>query len=263
MMVRTLSVASLFLAGLALTTAAARQEPAPLQDPEPLAPELAQQFADQGIRIDRGAGTIRIDGTICQRYEPLEYLLVKQPQGKDHEALLAIEDLSPTALNAAMLMMGVVPGENGRIIPTDPEPTLEEVQAGVAPYTFEPAYGDGFYMYVSWEREIAGEMQQFRYRAEDLVLNVREESTYRRAKFVYLGSRFIKPHKDAKEFFAAEGQGNLVSLVNFRPADHLLAGADTAADNQSIWYPNVFLLPPVGHPVEIWFTRDLLEPGVQ
>lgn len=261
MMLRTLSVASLLLIGLALTSASARQEP--VQEPEPLAPELLQEFASQGIRMDREAGTIRIDGFICQGNEPLEYLLVKQPQGKDHESLLAVEDFSATALNAAMLMMGVVPGENGRIIPTDPEPTLEEVQAGVAPYAFEPAHGDGFYMYVSWDREIDGEMVHYRYRAEDLVLNLREESTYRRGKFVYLGSRFIRPHKDAKEFFAAEGEGNLVSLVNFRPADHLLGGADPAADNQSIWYPNVFLVPPVGHPVEIWFTRELLEPGVQ
>ncbi|MGB0953472.1 MAG: YdjY domain-containing protein [Planctomycetota bacterium] len=261
MMLRTLSVASLLLITLALTTATARQDS--IQEPEPLAPELVQEFASQGIRMDREAGTIRIDGVICQRTEPLEYLLVKQPQGKDHESLLAVEELSATALNAAMLMMGVVPGENGRIIPTDPEPTLEEVQAGVAPYTFEPAEGDGFYMYVSWEIEVEGELQRYRFRAEDLVLNLREESTYQRGKFVYLGSRFIRPHKDAKEFFAAEGEGNLVSLVNFRPADHLLGGADASADNQSIWFPNVFLLPPVGHPVEIWFTRDLLEPGVQ
>lgn len=258
---RLISVGLMGLCGFTLASASAFQEPA--QEPESEQVDFAAELATQGIRMDREAGTLRIDGQICQHYEPLEYLLVKQPQGKDHEALLSMSDISPTVLNAAMLMMGAEKGENGHIIPTDPAPTLEEVQGGVPPYTFYPALGDGFYIYVSWSVEANGEVQHYRYRAEDLVLNVREESTYQRGKFVYLGSRFVRPHKDAKEFFSAEGEGNLVSLVNFSPAGHLLAGADPAADNQSIWYPNVFLLPEMGHPVEIWFTRDLLEPGVQ
>lgn len=261
MKLRLLSVGLLGLVGLTLASASAFQEPA--QEPDLEQGDFVAQLAAQGIRMDREAGTLRIDGQICQHYEPLEYLLVKQPQGKDHEALLTISDISPTVLNAAMLMMGVEKGENGRIVPTEPAPTLEEVQAGVSPYTFFGAEGDGFYMYVSWSAEVHGKVENYRYRAEDLVLNVRDESTYQRGKFVYLGSRFVRPHKDAKEFFSAEGEGNLVSLVNFSPAGHLLAGADSAADNQSIWYPNVFLLPEIGHPVEIWFTRELLEPGVQ
>ena len=256
---RNLAVGMLCLALLGGGTAMALQEPAVPTTAE----DLVKEFGAQGVHMDLQAGTIRIDGRICQHYEPLEYLLVKQPQGKDHEALLAVEDFSATALNAAMLMMGVVKGENGKVIPTEPAPTLEEVQAGVAPYSFFPASGDGFYMYVAWEVEKDGVVERYRYRAEDLVLNVRDESTYARGQFVYVGSRFLRPHKDAKEFFAAEGEGNLVSLVHFRPANQLLSGADPAADNQSIWYPNVFLLPEIGHPVEIWFTRELLEPGVQ
>lgn len=256
---KNLIVGMLCLALLGGGTARALQEPAAATTAE----DLVKEFSAQGIQMDLEARTIRIEGRICQHYEPLEYLLVKQPQGKDHEALLMVEDLSATALNAAMLMMGVEKGENGKVIPTEPAPTLEEVQAGVAPYSFHPASGDGFYIYVAWEVEKDGVIERYRYRAEDLVLNVRDESTYQRGQFVYVGSRFLRPHKDAEEFFAAEGEGNLVSLVNFRPANHLLSGADAAADNQSIWYPNVFLLPEIGHPVEIWFTRELLEPGVQ
>lgn len=258
---RNLVAGMLCLALLGGGTAVALQEPAATT--ATTAEDLVQEFAEQGVHMDLKAGTIRIDGSICQHYEPLEYLLVKQPQGKDHEALLAVEDFSATALNAAMLMMGVEKGENGKVTATEPAPTLEEVQAGVAPYSFLPATGDGFYMYVAWEVEKDGVVEHYRYRAEDLVLNVRDESTYARGRFVYVGSRFLRPHKDAEEFFAAEGEGNLVSLVHFRPANHLLSGADPASDNQNIWYPNVFLLPEIGYPVEIWFTRELLEPGVQ
>ena len=258
---RLLSVGLLGLCSLTLASASTIQEPA--QEPNSQAADFVAELATQGIRLDMEAGTMRIDGQICQHYEPLEYLLVKQPQGKDHEALLTISEISPTVLNAAMLLMGVEKGENGHIIPTEPAPSLEEVQAGVAPYTFYPATGDGFFMYVSWQIETDGVVEHYRYRAEDLVLNVREETTYKRGKFVYLGSRFVRAHKDAKEFFSAEGEGNLVSLVNFSPAGQLLAGADESADNQNIWYPNVFLLPEIGYPVEIWFTRELLKTGVQ
>jgi len=261
MEMRLLSVGLLGLCGLTLASASVFQEP--VQEPTEQADEFVTQLAEDGIRLDREAGTLRIDGQICQLYEPLEYLLVKQPQGKDHESLLSTTEISPTVLNAAMLFLGVEKGENGHIVPTEPAPSLEEVQSGILPYTFFPATGDGFYMYVSWEVEVDGVVEHYRYRAEDLVLNVREESTYQRGKFVYLGSRFIRPHKDAKEFYSAEGEGNLVSLVNFSPAGQILAGSDPSADNQSIWYPNVFLLPEIGYPVEIWFTRELLEAGVQ
>jgi hypothetical protein len=234
-------------------------EPEVAQEPD-LSP-LTDAFAGQGVHVDTGKQQIRIDAAICQRVEPLEYLLVLQPQGKDHEAMFSCTEVSAEALNAAMLLLGVEKGVNGEFTATEPAPTVEEVQAGVAPYSYTPAHGDGFYIYVQWQREIDGRQETFRYRAEDLVLNIRDETTYQRGRWVYLGSRFVRPHKDAEEFFAAQGEGNLVSLVNFSPANHLLAGGDPSADNQSIWYPNVYMLPPIGYPVEIIFSRQPLGDG--
>ncbi|MDP7062324.1 MAG: YdjY domain-containing protein, partial [Planctomycetota bacterium] len=224
------------------------QDPASPQDSNLVA--VLKALREQGVSVDTEQQSITIQGTICQRIEPLEYLLVMQPQGKDHEAMFATQELAAEALNAAMLLLGVEKGVNGEYIATDPPPTIEEVQAGVPPYSYTPAQGDGFYIYAQWEREIDGRMERYRYRAEDLVLNIRDETTYQRGRWVYLGSRFVRPHKDAEEFYAAQGEGNLVSLVNFEPANHILAGADPSADNQSIWYPNVYMLPPIGHPVE-------------
>ena len=221
---------------------------------------LIAAFAEQGVLVDPARGRIEVQASLCQRYEPLEYLLIKQPEGKDHEALLGCENLSAEALNAAMLMLGVKKGENGKLISVEPPPTLEEVRNGAATYTVERATGDGFYIYVSWEIEQNGEVERYVYRAEDLVLNVRRESTYQRGKWVYLGSRFLKPHKDAEEFFAAEGEGNLVSLVYFSPPSHLLTGADPAGDDQNVWYPNAWLLPPMGHPMTVVFTREPIDP---
>ena len=238
---------------------AAVQDPATTQDPNLVA--VLKALEEQGVHVDTKQQSIRVDATICQRIEPLEYLLVMQPQGKDHEAMFATEGIAAEALNAAMLLLGTQKGVNGEYTATDPAPTMEEVQAGVAPYSYTPAQGDGFYIYAEWEREISGRMERYRYRAEDLVLNIRDETTYQRGRWVYLGSRFVRPHKDAEEFYAAQGEGNLVSLVNFDPANHILAGADPSADNQSIWYPNVYMLPPIGHPVEIIFSRQELGDG--
>ncbi len=224
-----------------------------------LAPVL-RELAAKGVRADPARGLIEIDASICQRVEPLEYLLVIAPRGKDHESLVSTRDVSAEALNAAMLLLGVQKGENARLIPRDPPPTKEEIEQGIYPYRVEPARGDGFFIYIAWKvKKKDGAPERFFYRAEDLVLNVRRERTYQRGKWVYLGSRFFKPHKDAPELFAAEAEGNLVSLCNFNPASHLLTGADPEADNQYIWYPNLYLLPEIGYPVKVLFSRSPLE----
>lgn len=229
----------------------------PAQDPAQAA--LVARFAEQGIRVDLDAKTIELDARISNLREPLEYLLVLQPQGKDYESLLSCAGIPAEALNAAMLLLGVEKGQNGRVTPVEPPPSLEEIQNGAEPYVMRPASGDGFYIYVSWEEQIDGQTEPFVYRAEDLVINARDEGTYQRGKFVYLGSRFVKPHKDAQEFFAAQGEGNLVSLCLFDPANHLLAGSDPDSDNQDAWYSNIFLLPPMGHPVKVIFARERLD----
>jgi len=221
---------------------------------------VLKELASKGVRADPSRGLIEIDASICQRVEPLEYLLVIAPRGKDHESLVSTHDVSAEALNAAMLLLGVQKGENARLIPRDPPPTKEEIEKGIYPYKVVPARGDGFYIYISWEVEKKdGPPERYFFRAEDLVLNVRRQQTYTRGKWVYLGSRFFKPHKDAPELFAAEAEGNLVSLCNFNPPSHLLTGADPEAENQYIWYPNVYLLPEIGHPVKVLFSRRPLE----
>lgn len=236
------------------------QEPPPPGPADPSRAALLGQLESQGMRVDLERGLIEIDAEVCQIYEPLEYLLIVQPRGKDHEALFAAHGLSAAALNAAMLLLGVEPGRNGQLVPRDPPPTRAEYEAGVPDYTVENASGDGFYLYVGWERQRDdGTLDRYFCRAEDLILNVRSERTYRRGRWVYLGSRFIKPHKDAPEMFAADAEGNLISLVYFPYANHLLTGADPEADNQYVWYPNTYQLPPIGHPVRFLFSREPLE----
>jgi len=248
------------LVALALLPPLAAQEGGAAGEAEARA-ALVRALAEKGVFLDLDRGLIELRGRICQRYEPLEYLLVVARRGKDHESLFKVDqDVSAEALNTAMLLTGVEKGENGRLLPRDPPPTAEEMDAGVRPYTVQPARGDGFYIYAAWERELpGGGKESFFFRAEDLVLHVRAERTYQRGRWVYLGSRFIRAHKDAPELYAAEAEGNLVSLVYFNPANHILTGADPEADNQYVWYPNLYLIPELDHPVRILFSREPLE----
>lgn len=242
--------------------APATQEPGEAQ--EPAAPQsgleqLQAELEDKGVRFDLERQLIEIDVSICQDREPLEYLLVTE-KGKDHEALLQCTEVSAEALNTAMLLLGVEKGTNAGFEKLDPPPSEQELAEGASLYQSVPPQGDGFYLYVSWEFETAAGGTQTRwYRAEDLVVNVAEERTYQRGPWIYLGSRFIQPHKDAEEFFAAEGEGNLVSICYFDPANHLVTGSDPEAGNQYVWYPNIFVMPKRGSSARLLFSRKMLE----
>ncbi|MAW61949.1 MAG: hypothetical protein CMJ94_14120 [Planctomycetes bacterium] len=244
----------------ALAIAGASQEPAATQPgQDPVQEQIREELESAGVRVDLQRKLIEIDASICQDREPLEYLLVTE-KGKDHESLLRCTEVSAEALNTAMLLMGVEPGRNYDVKEVDPPPTQEEFDAGAPLFEVQPAQGDGFYLYVCWEEvDLDGQKRTRFYRAEDLVVNVQAERTYSRGRWIYLGSRFVKPHKDAEEYFAAEGEGNLISVVYFKPAHHLLTGADPEAENQYIWYPNIFLMPEIGHPVRLLFSRTELE----
>ncbi len=229
---------------------------------EPAATDLAsvvEELAGHGVRLDLKAQRIELEAEICQDREPLEYLLVAG-HGADHESLLIVREASAQALNTAILLLGLKQGSNVQYVEKDPPPTREQMEAGESLYQEVPAQGDGFYIYVAWDQVGAdGSAEHFVYRAEDLVVNVAEDRTYRRGPWVYLGSRFVRPHKDAEEFFAAEGEGNWISVCYFNPANQLMTGNDPAAGNQYVWYPNMFLMPEIGEKVRLIFSRKRLE----
>ncbi len=220
---------------------------------------LERAFADGGLSVDFERREIRFPARVNLLWDPLEYLLVVQPQGRDHESLFAVEadELDVRMLNAAMLLFGVEPGTPGTTEAVQPRPTLEEVRQGADTLVTHPARGDGFYVTAYWTETMDdGRVEEFCYRVEDLVLNARESRTYQRGPWIYLGSRFVKPHADAREYWSAEKDGNLISLVVFGTGHELLTGADPDSGYQDVWFPNVFLLPEVGHEVELVFSLD-------
>lgn len=249
----------LALLALPLAGGALLQDDAPPDDAAREA--LAATFAAAGIHVDLEAGTCAVPAAVEVRDDLLEYL-VTLPHGQAHETVFlaglgarsAEEAMSwASTLNAALLALGVEPGENARWVEKDPPPTEEERRAGVSPYDVQAPEGDGLYLYATWRE---GE-ELYLYRAEDLVRDLESQRTMRRHRWVFLGSRLVR-RADGEESFAAGLEGNLVNISFFPEGNTLLTGALPECLSQTTWLPNAWLLPPRGSEVMLVFSRERL-----
>lgn len=254
----------------------AQDEPAPAPDAGGLEDEaaraqLVEAMAQAGIRLDLEAEVVSIPATVQMRHEDLEYLLCT-PRGQAHESLFLTE-VSPTALNAALLALGLEPGKNARLVASelalDPGEINERGGPGAgeltaqaaasAPEVLSPS-GDGLYMHVGWREED----ETYFFRVDDLIINLSSGRTLRRHAWVFLGSRLVRPRVRAgqptpPEVFAAEIEGNLINISFFFGGNTLVTAARPECIEQSIWVANSALLPPMSAPVEFFFATRPLE----
>jgi hypothetical protein len=215
--------------------------------------DLTAAFAAQGIHLDVAKGVCTIPASVLVREDLLEYLLVS-PHGQAHESMFTT-DVLPSVLNVALLALGVKPGQNASWVLRDPKPTEAETKDGVSPYVVVPPRGDGVYFYAAWK--VDGET--YFYRVEDLLLDRSTGTTMRRHKWVYLGSRMVKPRADgSEEAFAADLEGNIVNVALFEQGNTLLTAALPECLKQTIWMTNFWLLPPRDAKVELVFSREKL-----
>lgn len=215
--------------------------------------ELVASLAKLGIRLEPDLGLCVLRVRVGIRDDLLEYVLV-QPRGQSHESLF-LTDASPRALNAALLALGVQPGQNMRTVAKDPPPTQEQLRDGVPPYTVEVPSGDGFYLYAAWR---SGDETYF-HRVEDLVRNLATGKSMERHRWVYLGSKTAPDKKNpGQTLFAAEVEGNLVNLALFDEGFTLVSAALPECIQQTIWLPNAWLLPERGEEVDLIFAREKL-----
>ena len=236
--------------------------------------QLVEAMAQAGIHLDLEAGLVSIPATVQIRSDLLEYALCT-PRGQTHESLFLTE-VSPTALNAALLALGLEPGQNARLLhaelaqggggegPTNPAggPGAGELSAAAAAQApkVEPPAGDALYLYVAWREE--GEL--YFYRVDDLIANLDTGRTLRRHAWVFLGSRLVQPRAREgepapPEVFAAELEGNLINISFFFGGNTLLTASRPECIQQTIWVGNEWLLPPSSSPVEFFFSRAVLE----
>lgn len=230
-----------------LLTPAGRQEPVPAERPAPgtgQAAELGAALARDGLELDLAAGMLSVPASVRIKNDLLEYLLVA-PNGAAHESLFLTE-VRPSLLNAALLLLGVEPGQNARAV------ELTTLDARGRPQReIHPPAGDGFFLYAGWRE--GGETYFFR--VEDLVRNLASGRSLRRHRWVYLGSRFVALKPGAPESFVADVDGNLINLSFFFQGNTLLSAALPECEEQTIWAANEWLLPEMGAPVRLFFAR--------
>jgi hypothetical protein len=274
--------------------ASATQDPGAPADPQAARQAVFEGFREQGLRIDLEQGWVALDARVLSRYQPLEYVLVG-PRGQGHESLFGTE-VQPSALNAALLLLGTEAGQNARWVELPPNADDSQASAndgqggpgtgGAAPEPAarppapepgqeaagDPALApDGLPRRPRYRIELpsgdglflyAGwraEGEVYFFRVEDLLANVRQERAMRRHRFVYLGSRWIEPKPGAQPAFAADLEQNLINLVFFSAGHTLLTSAVREAEDEEAWFANPWLLPESDQPVLFLLSRRPLQ----
>ncbi|MCB9892524.1 MAG: hypothetical protein H6833_12805 [Planctomycetes bacterium] len=209
-------------------------------------------LAKLGLSLDRGAGTLSFEGEFNRSRMPLEYLIVT-PRGSDHEALVRTP-IKPSLIASGIYLLGVTQGQNVQYVKKDPPPTDDELRRGASSWETIPPRGDGVYIYFEWEEE--GFLR--RYRAEDLVITEEQGRAMPWTKWIFIGSRFVRPVKEDPEIFAADAEGDLISICYFGTGNQVLTNPHPQAA-QPVFWPNLSLVPPYGTKVRVIFAREALE----
>lgn len=245
-----------FSCALLLGGSSAPAQDAPAPTPEPQVPgtvDLEQAFSEQGIQLHTQGLRCSFPVNVCVRQDLLEYVLVTET-GAAHESLLSTS-VSPSILNAALMILGAKKGENVRWIERDPKPTRDEIRNGARTHDVLPPTGEQFFMYLAWQEK--GETYFFR--LEDLITNLERGRSMQRHGWVYLGSRLIQARPDdPTEVLAAEVEGNLINLSYFRAGNTLFSAALEDCVYQTIWAPNSPLVPPMGSALTMILSRKKL-----
>ncbi len=216
---------------------------------DPLA-EMFRTFAEAGIELDLEARSLSIEAEVGRPDQLLEYLLIN-PRGKGHEALLVTE-VKPSLLNAALLALGFVKGENARMVDKDPMPSMEEIENGASYVDIFPPKGMSAWFTVSWQDQDGKDQLR---PVEDLIVDMSTEKPLQAAEWIFLGGRMAAPYRGDPDVFLADLSHNLVSICYLEPPNHLITMShERAADDQN-WWVNAEICPKPGSKVQLTIHR--------
>lgn len=174
-----------------------------------------------GIAIDVAKKQLRIDAETLDIAAPLEFFAVVSGTN-EHESLLR-SPIKPSHLHAALLMLGLQPGE--------PVKYSEAMKKWIAPH--------GPPLQISVEFEKDGKSQ--RYPAYRLMRDVKTKKEMPPMTWIFAGSRILDDGT-----YAADATGYLVSVVNFDLTVIDIPQVASSANETLEWEINKDFMPALG-----------------
>ena len=195
--------------------------------------EFRELLASMGVRLDRAARTLRVDGWVNMQKGLVE-VFACAPDGKTHEAVVVI-DCVPSGLHAGLLALGLEPGTPVEL-GTDAE--------------YKPPTGALIDIRVRW-RDAAGRERIAH--AEDWVWNQLEERAMHRAPWIFAGS-FLQesPGVPGERTYAANYVKSVVTT--YHDASSVIENPSVAGADDTVYYAHEAVLPPAGTPVRVEFA---------
>ena len=217
---------------------------------------LLKELAAKGVHLDLKRKLLWVEGKTWILNANLEYVAVG-PRGATHETLLVL-DCKASALNAALLALGLKPGRNYSLKEKIPPPPKEDVLSGkTKPYVLIHPEGPGVILTVEWRGK---DGKPLRYRVEDLVLDLTTKKPLARRRWIYFGGRWAPLYKGEPPVYVADYEENLISVCYMDPSNHLITIRHEHGLDDTRWWPNFRLLPPKGTPIKFYISLEPL-PG--
>ncbi|HVT90277.1 MAG TPA: YdjY domain-containing protein [Tepidisphaeraceae bacterium] len=176
------------------------------------------------IEIDIPQKQVRVECEALHCEAPLEFLCVTAG-GSEHESVIRTR-AKPSQIHAALLMLGMEPGEPLKFIPG--------TKKWLAPH--------GPPVDISFEFDKAG--KHYSVPATRLMRDIKTKKPMPSMSWVFVGSRVMGEGK-----YAADIEGYVVSIVNFELTLIDVPALVSSANETLEWEADLDLLPPLGSPM--------------
>lgn len=201
--------------------------------PRPTAQASAQDIYP-GITLDLGNRWVEVDATVVGRDVEWLELLACRPGTREYESIVTV-DADAVQLNIALTLLGLTPGQ----------PARTERDADGQLLFFAP-HGPPLELFF-----VLGDQPGQPIPANRWVIDQQTRQVMPDNRWVYTGSTIIE--FQGENFFMAEKNGTVVSLLNFgdelvsRPTDQSEAGGT------DFWTANTDAIPPLGTTLKLRF----------
>lgn len=222
---RRSKLAFILAASLLFASSASLSQEPPSPHPAREMPEISKTAPDiyklGTVEVDARKRLLTVPAKVNMQSGLVE-LLASTTTGKLHESVLVV-DVDPLYLQLGLLLLGLEPGGNPSSLAEDPQ---------------RP--GDMMDIWVEWKLK---EQPKVKKRAEELILDLRNDAPMQRTPWVFLGSRVYKGR------FLARELGSLITTYHDSTA--IVENPLPSSRDDTLYEANPDTVPPVGTPVTL------------